>query len=139
MSIRELIKEEYLIIEEKLERVLGDLKNNVVIKIEKDNNMYDLVCGYGVVENMWFLVAIKDSLTETMGMKPIMSEGLAWRINLQKDEMIEEDYFLQGMFFYCLDSENDYNEYIDSLENKFDFHEINKVYIKDDKLIICLN
>lgn len=136
MSIRECIKEECLIIEENLEKILKETKEDIIIKIKKDNQLYDLICGYGVFENMWFLTALRDDFTETIEGKPLTSTGLKWRIDAQKDEMIEEDYFIEGMYFYCLDNVKEYEECLNNCDDKFRFYEIDSVCIEDDKLII---
>lgn len=136
MSIRECIKEEYLVLDEKLEKILKEIKDDILIKIKKDDRLYDLICGYGVFEEMWFLATLRDDLTEMIEENPLTSKGLIWRIDAQKDEMIEEDYSIDGMYFYCLDSVKDYNECLDSCDNKFSFHEIYNVYVEDNKLII---
>ena len=40
------------------------------------------------------------------------------------------------MYFYCLDNVKEYEECLNSYDNKFRFYEIDSVCIEDNKLII---
>lgn len=141
MSLREYLKEECLIIDESLENKLKQLKKDTNIKIKKDGVCYSWIALYGVYYNYWYLVAIKDDILNEIEDRPMTSENLKYRIDIQKEEMIDEDYEIEGLCFYCLNTIEEYKKFIDIClyeDSSIEEYSIKDVYVSDDELVLEL-
>lgn len=136
MSLREIIKEEYLVISEELENVLNSIGEDLPIKLVKEDKEYKIISGYGVYENYWYLVIANTSILKDIEEEPFTSKNLEFRIDYIKDEMIEEDYTIEDVEFLAIENLDDYkiDDYYMSSDIKNYF--IKDVYIKNKEVII---
>lgn len=136
MSLREIIKEEYLVISEELENVLNSIGEDFPIKLVKEDKEYKIISGYGVYENYWYLVIANTSILKDIEEEPFTSKSLELRIDYIKDEMIEEDYTIEDVEFLAIENSDDYkiDDYYMSSDIKNYF--IKDVYIKNKEVII---
>lgn len=136
MSLREIIKEEYLVISEKLESVLDSIKGDLPIKLVREEKDYRIISGYGVFENYWYILIVRDSILEYIKEDACSSNRISYLIDYMKDEMLEEDYFIEDIEFLAIENLDDYqiNDYYTSSSIKN--YTIKDVYIKNQEVII---
>lgn len=130
MSLREIIKEEYLVISEELEKVLNSLNEDLPIKLINEDKEYRIVSGYGVFENYWFLVIIRDSILKDVEEEPFNSKLLNYCIDSMKEEMIDDDYTVEDMEFLAIENLDDYK-----IDDYFMSSDIKKYFIKDVSIL----
>ena len=139
MSLREMIKEDYLIISEELEKVLNQLNENISVKVKFADNYSSIISSYGVFENIWYSVILNNEILDEVNETAQTSKDLDYYIDYRKDEMLEEDFFIEDLRFLYLDNLEDYNKYMNSCiyedKNIKDFY-IKNVYILNKELII---
>ena len=123
------------IIDLNIEKAIKSLKSNLKLKIKKDDNMYNLVACYGVYDNEWYLTAINESLDCPENENPMDTDGLKWRIEWQKEEMDSEDYSIEALKIFCIDTLEDYQTDLYYNKNLSDYT-IDRCYIEGDNLIV---
>ena len=64
MSLREMIKEDYLVISEELEKVLNQLNENISVKVKFADNYSSIISSYGVFENIWYSVILNNEILD---------------------------------------------------------------------------
>lgn len=127
-----------LVVDYNLEYALHNAKDDMIVKIKKGNDFYDLDCGYGVYHEEYFLVATNETIRDKCKITNSTVGKLSHIIEYQQEDMKEEDYEVCGTYFLCIDNEADYKSW-DYYSNKnINAHEINKCYIKDNTLFIEL-
>ena len=136
MSLREMIKEEYLVISEELEKVLNSIKGDLPIKLIREDKEYRIISGYGVFENFWYMLIARDSIIKDIEEGACSSKTISYFIDSIKEEMIDEDFFIEDIEFLAIENLDDYNsdDYYMSPDIKNYF--IKYVYIKNQEVII---
>lgn len=136
MSLKEMIKEEYLVISEELEKVLNNIKGDLPIKVVREDKVYRIISGYGVFENYWFMVIARDSILEDVDERVCTSDTIRYLINYRKDEMLEEDFFIEGISFLAIENLDDYkiDDYYgaSSIKN----YSLKNVYVQNQEIVI---
>lgn len=139
MSLKEIIKEEYLVISEELEKILNQLNKDIPVKVKVGDKYASIISPYGVFENIWYSVILNNEILDEVYETAQTSKDLAYYIDYRKDEMLEEDFLIEDLRFLYLDNLEDCNKYINSCvyEDRSikDFY-IKNVYILNKELII---
>lgn len=112
------------------------MEDDLKVKIKKEDKRYDFIGGYGVFYNEWFLTSIEESLTEKLKEEPRGTDSLKHLIECQKYEMKDEEYEIESMYFFCINSEEDYKK--DYYESDIGAYNIKECYVENNEFIIEL-
>lgn len=136
MSLREIMKEEYLVISEELEKILTEVKGDLPIKLVREDKEYRIISGYGVFENYWYILIARDSILKDIKESVCSADTIRYLIDDRKDEMIDEDFFIEDISFLAIENLDDYkiDDYYgaSSIKN----YSIKNVYIQNQEVVI---
>ena len=136
MSLREIMKEEYLVISEELEKILTEVKGDLPIKLVREDKEYRIISGYGVFENYWYILIARDSILKDIKESVCSTDTIRYLIDDRKDEMIDEDFFIEDISFLAIENLDDYkiDDYYgaSSIKN----YSIKNVYIQNQEVVI---
>lgn len=139
MSLREMIKEDYLVISEELEKVLNQLNKDIPVKVKVGDKYASIISPYGVFENIWYSVILNNEILDEVYETAQTSKDLDYYMDYRKDEMLEEDFFIEDLRFLYLDNMDDYNKYMNSCiyeDRSIKDYYIKDVYILNEEVII---